>query len=594
MSSFPALPTRKRVRLIAGSPLLLLLLAGLFWFPGLLQAAPAPQSNLIQIRQNTAQVRYRQGVVFQIGAVAGDGNSLEKATLKVKYGIRGPEATYEVKLVNGSGSHLIGDETENLTTGMPLFYSWILNDGKTQLQTSSQQVFYEDTRQNWRQREGNQLTVRWYDGDEKYGSLMYQLGADTLGTYKRRFNIEPLQQIYITIYGSSQAYHAAFPEAPSWSGGLTRYGGVEIIVIAPQDLNASVFIGEGIPHELSHAALYQFLGAPAPRWLDEGFAVYNQNTIAIKEYDDLVQEAYNANALIPLHDLTGRWPSQADAARLAYAEGRSIVTFLINTYGNEAWSNFLDQLRRHDTDGALKECFGVDLPQMESLWKRKVLANDRTVKMPPALKLGAVASQPTDGDAQAKNLDRTPRSAKSDDPYAALPVILGGGLFVVCLIGGLVLLMVRRYQRLNAVNLEEIKAGHSWQPTLPVAPHPIQPPPYQYSGHPLRPPTPPVAPLPQSTGYPPVGWRPPAPLPYQTFTGTLPPVGPVAGDDPFDLIMASFGQNSASERPSSAATTPADMGASFLNIDPYGLNFDSPARLANQPSRLVEAEPEKL
>ena len=56
---------------------------------------------------------------------------------------------------------------------------------------------------------------------------------------------------------------------------------------------------------------------------------------------------------------------------LAYAEGRSIVTFLINSYGNEVWSNVLDQLRRKDADGAFNAVFGVNLATMEGLWRKK-------------------------------------------------------------------------------------------------------------------------------------------------------------------------------------------------------------------------------
>ena len=106
------------------------------------------------------------------------------------------------------------------------------------------------------------MTVRWYNGDNNYGQLMYQLASDALGTYKRRFNMDPQDQIYITIYGSSAAYHSTFPDVPEWSGGFSKYGGVEIVAIAPQDHNARFLSGDPA-RTLSRRALPVF-ARPGP------------------------------------------------------------------------------------------------------------------------------------------------------------------------------------------------------------------------------------------------------------------------------------------------------------------------------------------
>ena len=601
MSSNPV--TNSSLRLLAF--ILMGLALGLFLTPLKADATSPVQAGPIQVNINTARVRYREGISFQISGRTAEGGPITQAQLKVKYGKRGREFSYEVPLVDGTGSHLVADETESLTTGMPLTYYWLLGDGKTQLQTLAQTVVYDDNRHPWRQREGDHLTVRWYDGDDRYGDLMYQLGTDTLATYKRRFTIDPTQQIYITIYGSSQAYHTAFPEAPSWSGGLTRYGGVEIIVIAPQNLNASVFIGEGIPHELSHAALYQFMGSPAPRWLDEGFAVYNQNTIDIKSYDDLLREAYTSNALIPLAQLNTRWPSDGDLALLAYAEGRSVVTFLINTYDAKVWTNLLDQLRRHNVDDAMQACFGMNLADMEKLWKRKVLGNDKTVVMPTALKVGPVASQVTEADLQAKSASRFPARANTDDGPGWL-VLLVGVLIVVGLAGCVSFLLIRRYRRMNALEWEEMprhrvlqeqqylksRLGMAYQapplsgPTassFEIPANPGFPPSPTYQSSPSASPFNPASlPTPlASSSYPPLATAyvpsasPAWPDPASTARST-PSVAPTQTDDPFDLIMASFGQTQPSSPPPPAETNRPQPSSSFLNLDPYGLNFDAP------------------
>lgn len=529
------------------------------------------QTGPIVVPLNQAQVRYREGVEFKVNATI-SGSEVNRAQLKVKYGKRGREETYTAKIASGSATYMIYDEAQSLASGMPLTYSWILSDGQVQLQTNPQTVIYEDTQRTWYQREGPQVTIRWYNGDNSYGNLMYQLAADTLGTYKRRFNIDPQDQIYITIYGSSASYHSTFPDVPEWSGGFSRYGGVEIVAIAPQDHNSSIFIGEGIPHELSHAAIYQFLQTPAPRWLDEGFAVYNQNIISIKEYDHMLQQAYRTDTLIPLSELNNRWPLDETMARLAYAEGRSIVTFLINSYSNEVWSNILDQLRRQPVDGAFIEVFGVTLAQMEDIWKSNVLGGGQ-LPLPAARRTGPVHSQPTAQDFAAKSASNQAQSqvkkpVQADDGLLLmlLGIALGGVLVLVVLS----VIVVRNRHREAALyrfmprpveneNYHRITAG-VYPANLPPALLPV-------SG-----PLPHYQPVIYPAGVPhPVGYSPlsqgfnisPPQTPYANLNSSL---VPASSSDPFDFISARFD-------PKTPGSTNYSAGA-FLNLDPYGLNFD--------------------
>lgn len=541
------------------------------FIPGPVEAAPPTQTGQIQVQQNYAKLAYRNGIDFRVNATL-PGSEITKAQLKVRFGKRGREETYDVSLTNGAGNYTLYEEADSLATGMPLIYSWTLSAGKIQLQTEPKTVIYEDVHYNWLQREGPQVTVRWYNGDGGYGSLMYQLAADSLATYKRRFNIDPTDQIYITIYGSSNSYHSTFPEVPSWSGGFSRYGGEEIVAIAPQDYSANVWIGEGIPHELSHAALYQFLRAPAPRWLDEGFAVYNQNTIDIKQYDDLVKRAYQTNSLIPLSNLNTRWPPDDASANLAYAEGRSMVTFIINNYGNEVWSNLLDQLRRNDIDGSMKAVFGVDLAQMEDLWKTKMLAG-KPVKMPDALLRGSVASQPSDADMKARNGGAAP-----DEGTNFWVILLGALVGTLVLISTIVFLVIRRSKHLENKNqrLKEAaiaayiaKYDRTYASPVTSGPSASGIPGYSGAADPRLPAIPP-----------PLGGiyrvAPPELRRVSGQNGANQAGASLSSDtsDPFDLIMTNFGTNSqpkSGARPVASSVEPSP--SPLFEVDPYGLNL---------------------
>lgn len=550
---------------------------------------PAPvqaQTGPIVVSKNQAAVRYREGIQFIVSAGM-NGSEIKSAQLKVKFGKRGREETYNPNFANGAASFFVSDEAQSLATGMPLTYSWILSDGRVQFQTDPKTVIYEDTYHTWYQQDGPQVTVRWYNGDAGYGRLMYQLAADTLATYKRRFNMDPQDQIYITIYGSSAAYHSTFPDVPEWSGGFSRYGGVEIVAIAPQDMNASIFIGEGIPHELSHAAVYQFLKAPAPRWLDEGFAVYNQNIISIKEYDQILQKAYRTDTLIPLSNLDQRWPADETMARLAYAEGRSMVTFMINSYGNEVWSNVLDQLRHKNADGAFTEVFGVDLGQMEELWKNNVLGG-LNMPLPPARKNGPVPSQPGSPDTTATTIPTqtaVPAKSTSSTGDSLLWIMLGLALVAILTMVVLSIIIIRNRRRETALyrfrppgQIEINSRLNPGQPVQPLNPGQSLPPvplPVSWTLNQPR----------QSTyASPPnqfAGWK-TIPQPTNPFPEPVKPIPaplkPIDSNDPFDFISARFDPNAPGAKTYTAGA--------FLEIDPYGLNFE-PVADANPKEKQV-------
>lgn len=581
---------------------ILLILAA--FFVGQPLYVQAQNSGNITVTQNGAKLAYGNGVEFKISTVStGNQPAVTSAKIKIRYGTRGQEETYDATLSSGTAQFFASEDKTQLVTGMPLTWTWIMSNGKLNFETPPQVVTYEDQRHRWVQREGDKVTVRWYSGDDAYGALMYQLAADSLATYKRRFNMETTQQIYITIYDSRAAFFTAFPEHPSWAGGFARYGGQEIVVISPQAQNEGVLIGEGIPHELSHAALFQFLGRPAPVWLDEGFAVYNQNIIAIREYDEILQQAYKKNALLPFATLNNRWPMDEISARLAYAQGRSFITFMLNNYGNEVWSNVLDGLRRGDANSSFEENFGITLAEMEEMWREKELGRNKSITLPAARKRGPVPSQPSRLVAGSPVGAVTPNKPSSNDSSGLLvgSVAAVFSLAVAATVGLLIFSRRRRttsdyvYEDVLLTNRLSAVAGSASHPSsvaptynynqYPPVPTPLQPPLPNYnptSGTAAWPqPTnqynppyysqnyQPIAPPYPSTPVPNSAYYSQTPVNNNNSNISVPNPAPPAFDDPFDFIMQNFGKKAASTPPPSIPNNLAD---------PYGLNSDLPKK----------------
>jgi hypothetical protein len=349
---------------------------------------------VVDLADTSAAVRYRTGVKFNLKARVT--NSLfEKAELKVRFGTRGIERTYPVdfpKAASISTDFTVLARDENIATGMPLLYTWniTLNNG-AKVNTRENSIIYQDFRR-WNQLEGKKVTVRWYAGDQAYGNTMFTLANDVLTSLEQRYNMVTTEQIYLSIFDNEQDFFEAVEgKIPPWAGGVAYPEINEILLVAPQYDISNQYIGFGIPHELAHMAIYDFVGKPVPHWLDEGFAVFHQNR-QNPEYLKVVKEAAQGNYLLNFDFISRGFPADSASAKLAYAQSRSMVDFLINRFGDPVFANLLDQLRTKELPEAFKATYGIEFGVMDNLWRNYILG--RPINLPKALLSGPVNPYP--------------------------------------------------------------------------------------------------------------------------------------------------------------------------------------------------------
>ncbi len=83
-----------------------------------------------------------------------------------------------------------------------------------------------------------------------------------------------------------------------------------------------------LTHELSHVALHRALrGARVPHWFSEGVAVHQAGEHSLSRLRTLWEGTLRGN-LMPLDQLTDRFPGTLDAVDLAYAQSADFVGFL--------------------------------------------------------------------------------------------------------------------------------------------------------------------------------------------------------------------------------------------------------------------------
>jgi hypothetical protein len=137
-----------------------------------------------------------------------------------------------------------------------------------------------------------------------------------------------------------------------------------------------------LTHELSHLALHRAVpDAQLPRWFVEGLAVQQSGEHSVARIQTLA-EAVVGGSLLPLSELSRRFPERAHAVGLAYAQGASVVGYLRGDASRERkFGRLLRELRRGATfGGALRESYYVSLADLEREWRADV--SDRFTALP--------------------------------------------------------------------------------------------------------------------------------------------------------------------------------------------------------------------
>jgi len=127
-------------------------------------------------------------------------------------------------------------------------------------------------------------------------------------------------------------------------------------------------------HELTHvlvarASKGSLLGVPL--WLNEGLAEYG-NLDSGQSYDRFLEWAIDTERLMPFTSLN-RFPGEPSLTIVAYGQSKSFVDFIINKYGADKIQKILDQLSEGKRiDGALESVLGLDLIELDNLWRKKI------------------------------------------------------------------------------------------------------------------------------------------------------------------------------------------------------------------------------
>ncbi len=255
--------------------------------------------------------------------------------------------------------------------GLDIEYRWRVTSASGAItESDSQIVGWYDTRFDWTSIASDQVTVFSYDTNENFAEEILASAQNTIDELETDYGVERSQPLRVWVYNSqSDLGGATEPNSEPWIAGVS-YPGRYLILAAIPDGN-STELRRVIPHEVSHQVLYQATENPfnfPATWLDEGIATYNQD-VGTEDNVNLVEEAVDNDSLMPIETLNMSFPYD-DTFQLAYAESYSVVSFIIQTYGEDALGNVLSAYKEGVThDEAVLTGLGITVEELDRQWQ---------------------------------------------------------------------------------------------------------------------------------------------------------------------------------------------------------------------------------
>ena len=218
------------------------------------------------------------------------------------------------------------------------------------------------------------------DAEAVKGQLLDLLGQDVLAHVEVRITPTFAEMAKLAPIGAPP---------PSYASGVAypRLRLVLISMMAPRGGDATD-LDEVFRHELVHVALEDaVLGQHVPAWFNEGLAVGFARENGLERQKVLTTAVINGT-LLPLSELDRGFPADHVDVNVAYAESVDFLRFLQARSDRLRFASTIRRVREGQTfDRALADAYGSDLRKLEFQWRSEV---ERKYSIIPVLAGGGI------------------------------------------------------------------------------------------------------------------------------------------------------------------------------------------------------------
>ena len=279
----------------------------------------------------------------------------------------GDSVTSESILPSGSGG-------DYFPPGTMIEYSFEVRDkAGAVVRTESKEFVYQDNRFDWLTVVDGLITVYYYGEFVKdRANVVLEAAKANLEKMLPVLGIAPTEPLRIVSYNNYRHMSSALPfRSQAVSEGLQTQGmafsNERVLLVHGFDPT----VAGTVSHEFTHLLVGEAAGkaiSQVPSWLNEGLAEYG-NIDPTDDYDAALRYGIFTRRIKPLWFLNSFGGTPEDII-IAYGQGRSVVRYMIDNYGEERMASLFPVLQRTmDIDQALLEVYGVDQFGLDTAWR---------------------------------------------------------------------------------------------------------------------------------------------------------------------------------------------------------------------------------
>ena len=340
-------------------------------------AAPAPAAAFSGFGQMTASEQYGQQMTFTVALSGGTPDRLE---LLLQFGPN-PDSTYvaPVTASGGSATYTWDASTDYVTPNTSISYRWRATTNGSATLSRSATLLYADNRPglDWQSAAIGQATVHWYGSAESQARRFGQLTSGAVSRAEATLGHALDGPVDIFVYASQEEFFGALGNgAREWTGAAT-FPDIRTIFMWLGG-GTSSYLDTALVHEVTHVVFYDATRSPyhePAHWLNEGFSVWSEQQNADAAAQTVRSEV--SNGLFSFDAISGQFPIGSRGASLSYAEGATMVAYIIDTYGRGAMAKVAAAYRDGATDGeALQAGTGTPTDQLYADYFRSFGASE--------------------------------------------------------------------------------------------------------------------------------------------------------------------------------------------------------------------------
>lgn len=275
--------------------------------------------------------------------------------------------------VEGSFFLNTGGGTGFIPAGSKFLYYYEVRDKSGNVRRTDEKEFvYLDPRFEWELLSDGLLTVYYYGPTQKRAKTILQAGQEAVVKMSRVLGVSDVDPISIIAYNNYRHMSVALPpRAQAVREDLVTQGQafteIRVVLVLAYDPDISGITSHEITHVLIDDSAGRGYGV-LPIWLNEGLAEFG-NISPSESYDNALLYGIYTRRVKPLWHLQS-FSGAPDDVVIGYGQSRSVVSYLINVYGEEKMAQFMKNLGKTlSVDDALVEIYGFDQRGLDSEWR---------------------------------------------------------------------------------------------------------------------------------------------------------------------------------------------------------------------------------